>query len=328
MYGGTELTVSLLTEELVALGHEVTLFACGGSKTTAKLHAVIDRPLYDILGHFDFSAVQYQDILALKQLFDAAKQGEFDIIHNHMAGFSAAFAPYAPVPMVTTMHSSLAPDFEPLAHAAKDSLYVSISDAQRKESPYLHYAATVYHGIRTADFTFSDKPGDYLLYLATMWQEKGVDRAIKIAKKAGKKLIMAGDIRRESDYEAIKKYIDGTSVVFLGEIDANRKKELFAGAYAYLFPIRWNEAFGLTMVEALASGTPVIAWPNGSVPEVIEDGKTGFLVSSIDDAVKAVAKIPTLSRYDCRKSAVEKFDIKLMARNYVKVYESLVAPSD
>ena len=323
-YGGTELVVSLLTEELVAQGHDVTLFACAGSKTSARLHEVIDRPLYDILGRFDFSAVQYQDIMAIKQVFDAARRGEVDVIHNHMPGFhAAAFAEFSPVPMITTIHSSIPPDFEPLARLAKSAPYVSISDAQRKAAPYLNYVTTVHHGIKTAEFAPAARPKEYLLFLATMWNEKGVDRAIKIAMRAGKQLIMAGDIRRQSDFDKIKPYIDGKKVVFLGEVTAEQKKKLFAEALAYLFPIRWNEAFGLTLVEALASGTPVIAWPNGSVPEIIEHGKTGFLVESVADAVKAVREIHTISRHDCLTEA-QRFDSSVMAKKYVEVYKSLL----
>lgn len=323
-YGGTELVASLLTEELVKLDHEVTLYACGGSKTKANLIEVIDRPLFDILGGFKFDAIQFHDLIEVKLAFDAAKNGQFDVIHSHMGLPMAALGNLSPVPMVTTNHSSLPPDFEPLAKIAKDCNYISISDSQRKMAPYLNYVATVYHGINTTDFEFNAQSGDYLLFLATMSKEKGVDRAIEIAQRTGIKMIMAGDIRRKSDFEEIKSRIDGEQIVYLGEVDAQEKNELMQNAKAYIFPIRWSEAFGLTVVESLASGTPVIAYPNGSLPEIIDNGRTGFLVNSIDQAVEAVKNIRSISRKECRHQALERFDTSVMAKNYVNVYEELL----
>lgn len=323
-YGGTELVASLLTEELVKLGHEVTLYACGGSKTNANLIEVIDKPLYDILGGFKFDAIQFHDFMEIKLAFDAARDGKFDIIHSHMGLQMATLGNFSPVPMLTTNHSSLSPDFEPLAKMAKDSNYVSISNSQRMLAPYLNYIATVYHGINTKEFEFEPTSGDYLLFLATMSKDKGVDRAIDIAKRTGMKLIMAGDIRKGSDYNDIKSLIDGEQITYLGEVDAQKKNELMKNAKAYIFPIRWSEAFGLTVVESLASGTPVIAYPNGSLPELIDDGKTGFLVNSIDQAIEAVKKIGNISRQECRRQAVERFDVSIMAKNYVKVYKNLL----
>ena len=323
-YGGTELVASLLTEELVKQGHEVTLYACGGSKTKASLVEVIDRPLFDILGGFKFDAIQFHDLMEVKLAFDAAKKGGFDVIHSHMGLQMAALGNLSPVPMITTNHSSLPPDFEPLAKIAKDCNYISISDSQRKMAPYLNYVATVYHGIDTKIFKFTPKGEDYLLFLATMSKEKGVDRAIEIVKRTGMKMIMAGNIKKESDFEEIKHLIDGKQIVYLGEVDAKKKNELMRNAKAYVFPIRWSEAFGLTVVESLASGTPVIAYPNGSLPELIDDGKTGFLVNSIDQAIEAVKNIDSIAREECHRQAIERFDASIMATNYVKVYEKLL----
>lgn len=324
-YGGSELVVSLLTEALVAAGHEVTLFACGGSQTTGNLQPVIDRPLYDILGRFDFSAIQPQDLLAISQAYTWAQQHQADIIHNHMGFHTALMGSFSPIPMVTTNHSSIAPDFPDIAQAAKKANFVSISNAQRTVTPYLNYAGTVYHGIDTSRFPYNETPKDYLLFLATMWNEKGVDRAIEIAKRTGLPLIMAGDIRRQSDFEAIQSEIDGEQIRYLGEVDFATKVDLFRNARAYLFPIRWNEAFGLTVAEALACGTPVIAWPNGSLPELVEHGKTGFLVNTIDEAVDAVKQIDTISRATCHQTAVNRFDASVMAANYVTIYQQLLA---
>jgi glycosyltransferase involved in cell wall biosynthesis len=324
-YGGTELIASLLADELVDIGHDVTLFACGGSKTKAKLIPIIDRPLYDILGGFKFDAVPFQDIIEVKNAFDMAKNGQFDIIHNHMGFHVAAFGNISPVPIITTNHSSLPPDNEALARAAKDSSYISISNSQRSLAPYLNYIETVYHGIKTQDFSFNNNPDDYLLYLASMSKDKGADIAIEITKKANMKMIMAGDIKDQAYFDLeLGPKIDGEQIVFLGEVGTKQKKELMENAKAYVFPIRWSEAFGLTVVEALASGTPVIAFSSGSLPEIIDNGKTGFLVKDIDQAVDAINKIKNISRLECRRQAVERFDVSIMAKNYVKVYESLI----
>lgn len=323
-YGGTELVASLLADGLVKLGHEVTMYACGGSKTNAKLIEVIDRPMYDILGGFKFDAIQFYDFMEVKMAFDDAKNGKYDIIHNHMGLHMAALGNLSPIPMVTTNHSSLPPDFEPLAILSKDSNYISISDSQRLMAPYLNYIATVYHGINTQEFEFNENSGDYLLFLASMSKEKGVDVAIEIAKKTGMKMLMAGDIKDLKYFESIKHLIDGEQIKYLGEVDANQKKDLMRNAKAYIFPIRWSEAFGLTVVESLASGTPVIAFPNGSLPEIIDDKKTGFLVNNIDQAIDAINNIETISRHECRRQAVDRFDVAVMARNHVTVYENLI----
>lgn len=322
-YGGSELVVSLLTEELVKLGHDVTLFACGGSKTTGHLNEVTPKPLYETLGQFKFDAVQFQEFLAIKKAFDLGKNGEIDVIHNHMGFHIALLSNVSPVPMITTIHSSLSPDNEEIALAAKNSNYVSVSNAQRALAPYLNYVGTVYHGIENSKFTFNEKKGNYLLFLATMWKEKGVDRAIEIARKTKLKLIMAGEIRRQSDFDEISKYIDGENIIYLGEVDFKEKVKLMANAKAYLFPIRWNEAFGLTVAESLACGTPVIAYPNGSLPEIIDNGETGFLVNSINEAVEAVAHIDQISKVKCRQTAVNRFDASVMAENYLNIYHKI-----
>ena len=325
-YGGKELIVSLLTEQLVMLGHEVYLYACAGSKTKGHLRKIIDKPMFDLVGGFKFDAVQYYDFLSMKQVFDDAKARKIDIIHNHMDYQVSIFQDFFSVPMLTTLHSSLKPDCELLARASASSNYISISKAQRSLAPYLNYIDTVYHGIDTHDIPYSFRQGDYLLFLATVRKEKGIDRAIKIARRTKEKLIIAGDIRQQSDFDAIKPFIDDKQITFVGEVTSRQKQILMRDAKAYLFPIRWNEAFGLTVIEALASGTPVIAYPNGSLPELIEDGKTGFLVSSIDEAVKAVGNIGKISREYCRQKAQERFDVDTMAKNYIKIYKKLLHP--
>lgn len=323
-YGGSELVVSLLTEELVRQGHDVTLFASADSQTAAKLQAVIEKPIYDTLGRFDFTAIQPADLVAFDMVAAAAEQGKFDIIHNHMGMHIALLGKRLSVPMLTTNHSSVAPDFPDIAQRAADANYVSISNAQRKNAPYLHYVETVYHGIDVDKFVYNDTPDDYLLFLGTLSMAKGVDRAVEIARQTKKRLILAGEVRDQTEFDAIKPYIDGEQIRFLGEVDFATKIELFREASAYLLPLRWNEAFGLTVVEALASGTPVIAWPNGAMPEIIENGKVGFLVSSVDEACQAVANIAHIDRSYCRSYVKERFDMSTMAKNYVAAYTKVM----
>jgi glycosyltransferase involved in cell wall biosynthesis len=328
-YGGTELVIHLLTETLVEQGHEVSLYACRGSHTKARLIEVIGQPMYDLIGgRFQFDAVQPYDLLAFKRAIDDAKDGKVDIIHSHLGHPIALLADLSPVPIVSTLHSSHTPDFPIIANASKNAHYVSISDSQRQLAPYLNYEDTIYHGIDVQNTPYSSEPGDYLLFVGTMGKEKGADRAIKIAKAAGVKLIMAGNIRYQSDFDELKPYIDGEKIVYLGEVTPKEKYKLMQGAMAFIFPIRWSEAFGLVVPEALAAGTPVIAWSNGSLPELIDDGKTGFLVESIAQAVKAIDRIPSISREHCRDVALRRFDRTTMARSYVELYERLIATNN
>jgi len=324
-YGGTELVVSLLAEELTKLGHEVSLYACGGSKTSAHLVQVIDKPMHDTIDNFSFDCVHFQDFLSIKSVYDESLKDKFDIIHNHMEPFSTSImGGFFSIPMVTTYHSSTAPGYKPISLMAKDGNYISISNSQRNLAPYLNYVATVYHGINTKSIEFCLKSGDYLLFLATISKSKGVDRAIKIAQKTNIKLIIAGNVCNDDDFELIRPCIDNERIIFLGEVDAKQKNELMKNAKAYIFPIRWNEAFGLTVVESLASGTPVIAFRNGSIPELIDNGITGYLVNNIDQAVKAVNKIDNISREECRRQAVERFDVAIMAKNYETIYKHII----
>lgn len=325
-YGGTELVVSNLADELVRMGQDVTVFACGGSVTSARLVNVIDRPLYDVLGGFRFDSVPYCDLAALKMAFDGARDGRFDVINNHMNMSLAPFGPYCPVPMVSTNHSSVAPDDRQLSELSGESMYVSISQAQRSLAPELNYVATIYHGIRTDAFEYDcSAHGDYLLFLATMSHAKGADLAIEIARQAGMRLIMAGNVTDRAFFHSLEPQIDGDQVKFVGEVGHAEKNELMKEAYAYVLPMRWQEAFGLTMVESLASGTPAVVFDNGAASEIIDDGQTGYVVSSVEQAVEAIGKVPEISRAECRRQAVEHFDVSRMAQDYLTLYGDLVS---
>lgn len=320
LYGGIERVVSYLTEELVAQGHEVTLFASGDSETTAQLIRVCPHALHSVENHADHYVRMMQLVFA-----DVSR---FDIIHFHTESIQLSWLRRQPCPNVTTLHSQLgAPCLKPLYDEYNPPL-ISISDRQRLPIPNVNWQATVHHGVPRDLFTFRKEPGDYLAFIGRLSFEKRLDRAIRIACEAGMKLKVAAKINRQEEH--FKQYIEpllceaGDLLEFVGEIGGREKDEFLGNAYALLFPIDWPEPFGLVMIEALACGTPVIAWRNGSVPEVIDDGSTGFIVESVEEAVKAVGRIAGLSRYACRQAFEDRFDAARMARKYVEVYRRLV----
>jgi len=324
-YGGSELVVANLAKGLTEMGHEVTTFACGGSKVEGELVSVISKPMHELVGGFNWSGIQPYEFLSYFELGKRLK--DFDIIHNHMGFHPIALAPFLSIPMVTTLHSSLAPDFPYLAEAFKEYPFVSISDAQRKLSPKLNYVATVYHGIDVKSFQPNfEKKDNHFVFLGTLSENKGIDIAVRLARQLGVKLTISGEIREEDKpflEKEVLKYVDGESIKFIGEIGHKEKVSLFADASALLFPSRWNEAFGLVMIEALACGTPVIALNNGAVSEVLKDGKTGFVVEDDLSFSEAMKKAGELSRETCRTNAEENFDISIMTKNYEKVYKLL-----
>lgn len=325
-YGGSELVVANLAKGLSARGHEVTTFACKGSKVCGKLIPVIPKPMYDISGGFGWKGIMEYEFLSFFQL--GKRIGNFDVIHNHMGMHPVALAPFVPVPFVTTLHSSLPPDFPYLTDAFKEYPFVSISNAQRALAPELNYAATIYHGIDVSAFKPRLKgKGNGFLFIGTLSKNKGVDIAVDTARKLGIALTIAGEIRK-SDRPFLEKkvfpYVDNKLIRFVGEADNRKKAGLFTDADALLFPSRWNEAFGLVMVEALACGTPVIALGNGAVPEVLRDGVTGFIANNRNSFIRAAKKSSAISRSACRREAEERFGIDSMAIEYEKLYFSLI----
>lgn len=327
-YGGSELVVANLAKGLTELGHEVTTFACGNSKVSGKLVPVIPKPMYDLVGGFDWSGVKQYEFLSFFELGKRIK--DFDVVHNHMGFHPIALAPFTSIPFVTTLHSSLAPDFPYLAKAFREYPFVSISNAQRKLAPELNYVATVYHGIDVKTFNPRLEGGgnNYFVFIGTLSYNKGIDIAVKATYKIGAKLIIAGEIREEDksflDKEVFP-YVDGERIKFIGEVGHEEKNRLFSGADGVLFPSRWNEAFGLVMIEALACGTPVVAFNNGAVSEVLRDGETGFIVEDEMSFGEAMKKVNDLSRKKCRAEAEKRFDVSVMANNYESVYSLLIA---
>lgn len=326
-YGGVELVVANLTKGLVNLGHDVTLFACGGSKSPGKLVKVVDKPLYDIIGGFSWKSIQAYDFLIFDELFK--RLSDFDIIHNHLGFHPLVFSKLINISIVTTIHSSLEPDFPYLADRFKDNLFVSISDAQRKLAPYLNYVKTIYLGIETDKFEPNYKnDNEYLLFLGSLSKNKGVDLAVKAARELKEKLIIAGEIREEEkDFlkSEVWPYVDNHMIKFIGEVAMSEKIKLLANAKVLLFPIRWNEAFGLVMVESMACATPVIAYRCGSVPEIVADKTTGFIVDNFEEFKKRIAQVDEISREKCRQEALARFDLSLMAKNYIKLYKEILA---
>lgn len=324
-YGGIELVVGLLTDELVHRGHQVTLFASGDSITLAKLEAVHPRAL-----RLDPTVKEYgiYEMLQLSQVYQRAD--EFDIIHSHMGCAALPYANFVKTPTVHTLHGVLTPYNEKLFVQARQQRFVSISDAQRQPQPDLNWVATVYNGIDPSIYKFHPEPADppYLAFLGRLSPEKGPHHAIEIAKRTGWRLKMAGKVDgadREFFEQELKPQIDGKQIEYLGETGHEEKVALMGGAVATLFPISWREPFGLVMIESMATGTPVIAMAMGATPEVVEPGKTGFLCQNIDECVAALEKVATLDRQACREHVCNKFRVQQMADGYEAVYRQLLA---
>ncbi len=323
LYGGTERVVSYLTEELVRQGHDVTLFASGSSVTRARLEAQCPRAL-----RLDPSVVDgvAHHILMLERVF--ARSAEFDIIHFHIDHLHFPLSRRLDVPQVTTLHGRLdIPDLQPLYTEFADMPVVSISDAQRRPLPQAFWQQTVHHGLPRDLYTFNPRRGQYLAFLGRISPEKRADLAIAIAQRAGLPLRIAAKVdnvdRAYFDRE-IAPLLDQPGVEFIGEISDRDKDDFLGNALALLFPIDWPEPFGLVMIEAMACGTPVIAFPRGSVPEIIDHGITGFIVGGVEEAVHAVARCSTLDRRRCRATFERRFTSERMALDYVRVYDRIV----
>jgi glycosyltransferase involved in cell wall biosynthesis len=323
LYGGTERVVSNLTEELVRRGHEVTLFASGDSLTAATLVPCCDRALR--LDGRVRDAYAYTTI-ELGMVYERAEA--FDIIHNHIDYFAFPFAALSPTPTLTTLHGRLdLPEVARVHGYFPEAPLVSISDAQRAPLPQANWQATIYNGISPEAFTLQHRAGDYLAFLGRISFEKRPDRAIEIALGTGLPLRIAAkvdDADREYFTHAIKPMLSHSLVEFLGEIDETAKNAFLGGAYAYLFPIDWPEPFGITMIEAMATGTPVIAMNCGSVPEVVAHGRTGFVCQTLAEMVAAVARVPEISREACRRHVEERFTAAGMADAYEAAYRRLL----
>ncbi len=323
-YGGIELVVGLLTDELVARGHDVTLFASGDSITSAKLESIHPQAL-----RLDASIAEpgIYEMLQLAQVYERA--GEFDLIHSHMGCAALPYSKLTQTPTVHTLHGVFTPDNAKMFTHAKAQPFVSISNAQREARLGLNHVATVYNSVDVSMhhfFPVADQPA-YLAFLGRMSPEKGPHQAIEIAKATGMPLKMAGkiDLVDVEYFESqVKPQIDGVQIQFLGEADHFMKNDLMGRAIATLFPITWREPFGLVMIESMAAGTPVIAMNLGSVPEVITDGVSGYICDTVTECVAAVSKIPAISRVGCREYVARRFGVEQMTTGYEAVYQQLL----
>ena len=310
--------VSLITEELVHMGLDVTLFATGDSQTSGKIVAVCPRP-YSEDRSID---PKVAECLHISEVFDRA--AEYDLIHNHFDFLPLTYSGLVKTPVVTTIHGFSSPSIVPVYRKYNDrGHYVAISESDK--SSELEYIATIHHGIDVAQFPFSGAQGEYLLFFGRIHPDKGVHEAIQVAQHVGIKLVIAGIIQ-DQEYFAIQvePHIDGTTVEYLGSVGPDQRADVLGHALALLHLINFDEPFGLSMVESMACGTPVIAFARGSIPEIIRDGETGYIVDDIEGAINAVAAVRTIDRSVCRIDVEERFTSTRMARNYVRIYEKIL----
>ncbi len=324
-YGGTEAVVHTLVEELVRRGHDVTLCASGDSRTSARLQSIYPRSLRtaDDLE----SKPVYSWLHSSLSLRDAR---EYDIIHNHGGEEVMALAHLVPdVPMLSTMHCLITPDTK-FIWDRYPGYYNTISWSARRLMPEISggtFTGVVYNGIDVVSFPFQERKEEHLLFLGRISQDKGPHLAVEVARRTGRRLVMAGKVDA-ADFlffsTVVAPLIDGDRVVFLGEADADLKRELYRKAHALLSPIIWDEPFGLVVVEAMACGTPVIAFRRGAAPELVRDGETGFIVDTVEEMVEAVKLVPQIEPQACREQATRKFDAPVMAANYLRLYEAIL----
>lgn len=322
LYGGTERVVSYLTEALIDLGHDVTLFASADSVTRARLCSPCARALR--LGN-DWTDPAIPHLLMLEQVMREARN--FDVVHSHLDYLPFPLARRVPMAFITTLHGRLdLPDLGPLFQEFGDMPVVSVSHAQRRFLAAANWVATVHHGLPEDMYTLQAAPGKYLAFLGRISPEKRPDRAIEIARRTGYPLKIAAKVDRvDEEYfkVVVKPLLDDPQVEFVGEIDEKDKQGFLGNAYALLFPIEWPEPFGLVMIEAMACGTPVVAYRRGSTPEIIDHGVTGFLVDDLDSAVRTVHRVGALDRKRIREAFNQRFTARRMARDYLSAYMAL-----
>jgi glycosyltransferase involved in cell wall biosynthesis len=323
LYGGTERVVSWLTEELVAMGHDVTLFASGDSVTSAKLEPTWPRALRLDPTILDWFATLY---VMLEYVYKRAHN--FDILHFHLDYFPNPLFSRQPVPFLTTLHGRLdLPELGVVFRTYPDVPLVSVSNAQRKPIPDVNWIGTVYHGITKDQLTPQPVEPSYFAFLGRISPEKGIERAIQIANATGVKLKIAAKVdKADAEYfkAEVEPLLNSPNVEYIGEINDAQKPAFLSGAKATLFAIDWPEPFGLVMIESMACGTPVIAMRRGSVPEVMDDGITGFIVDNVEEAIAACRRIDTLDRAKVRAQFEKRFTSRRMAEDYLVLYRRLI----
>lgn len=315
-YGAWETVASNIAEGLVAHGWDVTLFATGDSLTRASLRSVVDQG-YEENRATDPKVAEY---LHISEVFEHA--AEFDLIHSHYDFMALTYSRLVKTPILTTIHGFSSPKIMPVYEKYRDGYFVSISDSDR--APALNYLATVYNGIDLSLYRFQEACGEDLVFLGRIHPDKGVHLAIEVARRSGRRLIIAGIIQDESYFsEKVKPYIDDRNICYIGPVGIAEKNELFARAYALIHLNTIPERFGLVLVEANAAGVPVIAMDRGSCREVIQDGKTGFLVANVNEAIEALERLPEIDRSACRQRVARYFSIETMVGGYERVYSKI-----
>ena len=323
LYGGTERIVSYITEELVRMGHAVTLFASGDSDTAARLEAMCPHALRLNTGIFNRDAP-----MIMLQERSLAAEGDFDVIHSHLDFLGFPLARRNPRPVVTTLHGRLdLPELQPVFREYAEMPLVSISDAQRQPLPWANWQATVHHGLPAHLYTYHSQPQGYLAFLGRISPEKRPDHAIEVAKRTGLPLRIAAKVDPadlQYYWSEIESLLDHQLIEFIGEISDAEKDDFVGNALALVCPYDWPEPFGLVFIEALACGTPVLAYRRGSIPEIIEHGTTGFVSENLAEMVAAVERLGEIDRQRCRASFEQRFTADRMARDYVALYERII----
>jgi glycosyltransferase involved in cell wall biosynthesis len=315
--------VSALCDGLIARGNEVFLYASGDSQTKAELNSVYPTAL-----NLSPEISERQQMFYVNLLISKCYENSFNynIIHTHFTLLSSFFRRLTNTPTVVSVHSPIDKEMKPFLLEHKKVHYISFSLAQRKQMPELNWCANVYHGVDTEKFAFNPTPSDYFFYLGRVTEDKGVHLAIEAAKKAGVKLIIAGHTYQNEGYwhSHIEKNIDGANIRYIGEQNSEQKITWLQNAKALLFPTQCEEVFGYTMIEAMSCGTPVIGWNNGAIPEVIKNGKSGYVVNNVEEMVEAIKNIDKISRKETRERVENFFSIKKMIAGYQKVYQRIL----
>lgn len=314
--------VAYICDGVAESGHDVTLFAAKDAKTKAEVRGVVEQNSRD--AGLQDKEVMHMNHLNLSKCFQKASR--FDLIHSHYSTLGTLYAPLVDIPVVHSVHNPLPKSFIDIKDHVKGQKFISFSLAQRELYPDLNWIANIYHGIDQNVYSFSEKSDGYLFYLGRVIEEKGAHIAIEAAKAANKRLIISGMSRPEEPYwqKEIEPHIDGVHIQFVGPSDLKKKITLLQGADAVLFPSKRNEPFGLVMIEAMSCGTPVIGFDDGAVPEVIKDGKTGYVVKSTKEMIEAINNLDKISRRECRKRAEMYFSVQKMVSGYLKVYQRVI----
>lgn len=325
-YGGTERVVNVLTEGLIKRGHEVTLFATGDSLTSAKLVSVAPKALKEsaMKDPYGPNAITALHVGVAYKMFE-----RFDIIHDHIGSISLPTANLSKTPVVMTLHGPFTPEFQDMFSTLTKPYLVTISQAQLKQAPKVNHAGTVYNGLNMEYYPFKLRSKGYLLFVGRITREKGVHFAIEVAKKLNLPLIIAAKLETafKPDIDYFKRYIKpqlNDQIVWVGEVTEDERNKLMSNALCFLHPITWAEPFGLVLIESMACGCPVVGFGLGSIPEIIVNGKSGFVVSNVDEMVSAVKKIKTIDRLGCRNYAIENFSGERMVKGYEQIYNQIL----